>query len=142
MAVFLFGGAMAGMETDDTLSKLIADIESAPARFRERVERELVPKVKDRTLAIIRKYPPARRGSRYRRTYKLRNSWQVLADIQLYSGEMTATNDTSYSPYVQDSDYQSWFHAETGWITIQETVEDVAHDAERELIDIWDEVTR
>lgn len=64
-------------------------------------------------------YPPERPGQRYRRTFKLRNSWkreQVLSGSVL--GKVSSQG-VAYSRYVMDAERQAWMH-QGRWKTVQD----------------------
>lgn len=80
----------------------------------------------------MQEYPPPPSGSKYVRTYNLKNSWQenvILAGSVLG----TVQSDIRYAPYVQDLDQQAAIH-QGRWQTMQS----VTRDTEDEAVEIYE----
>lgn len=81
----------------------------------------------------VRRYPPERAGQTYRRTYRLRNAWQVNGP-HLNGGtlETTITNPILYSQFVHGNNFgqrQSWFHRGR-WRTLSDLAQSVTPSLE------------
>ena len=67
-----------------------------------------------------RQYPPVPSGSAYKRTNKLRNSWDFrISDDNQVLSIGTHKGSVPYAPYVMGRDEQVTFHAWHGWKTIE-----------------------
>lgn len=80
----------------------------------------------------MQEYPPPPSGSKYIRTYNLRNSWQ---ENIILSGSVLGTlqSDIRYGPYVQDMEQQAAIH-QGRWQTIQS----VSRETEDEAVEIYE----
>lgn len=72
-------------------------------------------------------YPPVPPNSRYRRTYRLRNSWTVRLVKVNGAYQIFTLNATPYAKWVvgsfdQRRNYQTDFHARNGWPLANQTV--------------------
>lgn len=60
-------------------------------------------------------------GIPYRRTGKLKRSWQVVANLSVNGGDILVSNTAPYSIYVQGFAQQP-FHRDTGWRDAEKTI--------------------
>lgn len=74
----------------------------------------------------LRIYPPPRAGSKYVRTYNLRDGWW-WERRHTAKGEVKirVTNKMPYTKYVKNSKWQAWMHVGR-WKTIQATNEELS----------------
>lgn len=89
------------------------------------------------TLELLKRrmqdYPPPPAGSKYVRTYRLRNSWQediILSGNVL--GRLESVN-VPYAPYVQDEQHQAQIH-QGRWQTRQQ----VAREEEQNVLALYE----
>lgn len=72
------------------------------------------------------KYPPARAGSRYKRTGSLGRRWTHDVDINRDSIKGKVGNRTLYGPYVQSEQFQARWHRGI-WQTDQRVLNEERH---------------
>lgn len=105
------------------LEGLEAYLEQFPKKAQE-VGREVYEAVRPPLLDELRFYPPVPPGSRYQRTYRLRNNWEVTFEMTPGGFRFGVSNKTWYAAWVvgslaQNIDaasrFQREFHARHGW---------------------------
>lgn len=80
----------------------LQNLQATFRRVEEAVSRPQLAHVWRELLADLRKYPSPPPGSKYRRTYTLRNNWHTgFGQSNAAGGLFKAVNNTSYAPYVQ-----------------------------------------
>lgn len=102
---------------DETARKLVADI-----------AHEAFDEIRAQMLDALRFYPPVPSGSRYKRTFRLRNNWSVNLEIGGGNGglsvDLVVSNATPYTRWVVGTlsnidtvarATQRAFHARNGW---------------------------
>lgn len=67
-------------------------------------------------------YPPAPASSSYQRTGNLMKRW--TSKVEGDGSAVTIGNNAPYAKLVQSAEQQTWFHARTGWSTLERTVDD------------------
>ena len=88
---------------------------------------DAAPEIGDLYVQSLRPYPPPRAGSKYIRTYQLRDGWWwerrhgAKGEVQI-----NVTNKAPYTKWVKDSRYQAWMHVGR-WKTIQATNDELLH---------------
>lgn len=129
---------------DDQIKALQKHIQEATVRFEKRVRAFYTnpnpSTMAGKTLLIIKAYPAERPTSRYRRTFRLQRSWRLTAYASTNRGEIQALSNTPYAQEVM-GERQSPFFASRGWIASPVIAEALHADNERELGELWTEVT-
>lgn len=74
----------------------------------------------------LRHYPPPKRGSKYRRTGRLRDGWIIRFVRNGAVSQIVVENRVPYTRWVvgsfdQRRDYQTQMHRETGWFPARQT---------------------
>ena len=72
--------------------------------------------------AHIKVYPTQRPNTDYRRTNTLNRRWTYEVRSTLYGATAVIGNNTSYAPFVQSAERQSWVHEGWGWVTDEEEI--------------------
>jgi hypothetical protein len=110
----------------DELLRNLSKIEDLP-RFLAPATREVL----DLLLRRMKEYPPPR--GTYRRTFKLRDSWQAIPEASGDTlGRVKSFSQVApYNRYVQSAENQAWMH-QGRW----QTDEQVAREKEREAAKI------
>lgn len=82
-----------------------------------------------------------------RRTFKLRDGWNVYVDFFKDGATVNVTNSQPYTPFVVGklraigADWQQRFHKNSGWpeasVTIDSWIEDFRQEALRQLNEYW-----
>jgi hypothetical protein len=67
-------------------------------------------------------YPPQPASSSYARTGNLMKRW--TSKVEGDGSAVTIGNNAPYAKFVQSAEQQTWFHARTGWSTLEGTVND------------------
>ena len=89
---------------------------------------DATPEIGALYIEALRVYPPPRAGSKYIRTYRLRDGWwwerrhTGKGEVQI-----NMTNKMPYTKWVQDSRYQAWMHVGRWTNTVQATNEKLLH---------------
>jgi len=92
------------------------------------------------TLRAFKFYPPPVPNPTYRRTFRLKKSWRIKPEIQTYTGVIGADSGVEYAQKVMGV-YQNTFFASRGWVNSPTLAEANHPYAERELMDLWTDVT-
>ena len=67
-------------------------------------------------------YPPQPASSQYQRTGNLMKRWtNKVSDDGSW---LTVGNNAPYAKWVQGRSFQTWYHARTGWSTLEGTLDD------------------
>lgn len=71
-------------------------------------------------------YPPPKRGSKYRRTGRLKRGWTLRFVKNGNTSQIIVENSTPYAKWVvgsfdQRRDYQTQMHKDTGWFPVRDT---------------------
>lgn len=88
---------------------------------------EVYEAVRPPFLDELRHYPPPKRGSKYRRTGRLRDGWIIRFVRNGAVSQIVVENRVPYTKWVvgsfdQRQDYQTQMHRETGWFLANKTV--------------------
>lgn len=99
---------------------------------------DATPEIGSVYIEQLRIYPPPRAGSKYVRTYNLRDGWwwerrhDAKGEVRI-----NITNKMTYTKWVKDSRYQAWMHVGR-WKTIQMTNQELLHKTQA----IWQRYLR
>lgn len=111
------------------LDGLEAYMKDFPQKAAE-VGQEVYAEIRPHLLEELRFYPAVPAGSRYKRTFRLRNSWEVTFEATPEGFRMGIRNGTRYAQWVvgslaqnlnQAKRFQRDFHARHGWIPVSAT---------------------
>lgn len=91
-----------------------------------KISREHITSAGRRIIAQMKKYPPARSGSTYVRTYRLRDSWKMIEQSKGISITGDPVNrGTHYGTFVvgdAEGEGQAWMHVGT-WLLFRDVVD-------------------
>lgn len=113
------------------LSEVLAKWDKAP----QVIEKHLGDAAEALLLGIAKdlaQYPPIPPQSTYRRTGTLGKTWTAARPDITASGakfEGSIGNSTPYGPWVQASEFQTWYHGKAGWKTDEQAIQEHAQDA-------------
>lgn len=93
-------------------------ISSAPRNARGKMTEAAAWELVGNTRRGLKHYPPKPKGSKYRRTYILREGWGFAK----YGAAINVVNPVVYAPYVQGDKKQAWMH-KGRWDTVSMTIE-------------------
>jgi hypothetical protein len=109
-------GLVIQLEGDEQAQRLLEALQSAG--FLKGVMQD----VARQAVASIKVYPPQRPNTDYIRTNTLTRRWTYEVRSTLYGATAVIGNNTSYAPYVQSAERQSWVHEGWGWVTDEEEI--------------------
>lgn len=91
-----------------------------------RISQDHITKAADRIVKQMRRYPPARPGSKYIRTYRLRDSWKVVKSSKGATIKGDPINrGTHYGTFVvgdAEGEGQAWMHVGT-WLLFRDVAD-------------------
>lgn len=91
-----------------------------------RISRDHISKLGKRVIEKMRKYPPQRAGSTYRRTYRLRDSWKVMERQKgIFITANAVNRGRRYDEYVvgdPEGNNQAWMHV-GNWLLFRDVVD-------------------
>lgn len=94
-------------------------------------------------LSELQTYAPPKRGSKYRRTGRLKRGWVIRFVRNGAVSQIVASNDVPYTKWVvgsfdQRRDYQTQMHKDTGWFPVRETKDYWFDVAQSDFQERWD----
>lgn len=111
------------------LDGLEAYLKDFPAKAAE-IGKQVYEEIRPHLLSELRFYPPVPAGSRYKRTFRLRNAWEITFDATTEGFRMGIRNGVHYAQWVVGSlardaaaatRFQQAFHSRNGWIPATKT---------------------